>query len=135
MLKGQLDLDKCKTKGLEGDGLPATGKAGRIFTFEVRKPRLLAILTQVSEFHFARRSSIPMLARPQCTSSKLCQPTTSPGGTQRAPPPPLPRRATELTSRVRRRRLLGRPQDLASSAVGAEPEPAPVDEDDEEDKL
>ena len=44
MLKGQLDLDKCKTKGLEGDGLPATGKAGRIFTFEVRNPRLLGIV-------------------------------------------------------------------------------------------
>ena len=75
-----------------------------------------------------------MLVRPQCTSSKLCQPTTSPGGTQRAPPPPLPRRATELIGRVRRCRILGRPQDLASSA-GAEPEPAPVDEDEEEDKL
>ena len=35
MLKGQLDLDKCKTKGLEGDGLPATGKGARLFTFEL----------------------------------------------------------------------------------------------------
>ena len=35
MLKGQLDLDKCVPKGLEGDGLPATGKGARLFTFEV----------------------------------------------------------------------------------------------------
>lgn len=36
MLKGQLDLDKCVPKGLDGDGLPATGKGARLFTFEVR---------------------------------------------------------------------------------------------------
>jgi len=36
MLKGQLDLDKCVPKGLEGDGLPATGKGARLFTFELQ---------------------------------------------------------------------------------------------------
>lgn len=41
MLKGQLDLDKCVPKGLDGDGLPVTGKGARLFTFEVSKPSII----------------------------------------------------------------------------------------------
>lgn len=41
MLKGQLDLDKCVPKGLDGDGLPVTGKGARLFTFEVSKPGII----------------------------------------------------------------------------------------------